>query len=163
MILAHKLAGYIAAKALWSVNEGHNQIPLHGFVDKNDERHVSELKAETLVDSVKLGSQRLLENSEEAAYGAMVFVGTLPIGKGEYDALFLEIRDYSKPSAKVVISVPFSPKNKSKPFRVHKLKVVEWSNCDAFDKDSCLNAIFKGIEGHEDGFKLWRSSFDGSV
>ncbi|MDF1660394.1 MAG: hypothetical protein P1V97_01380 [Planctomycetota bacterium] len=163
MILAHKLAGYIAAKALWSVKEEKPQVPLYGFIDKQDERHVEDIVADTLVDAVKLGSQRLIENSEDAVFGAMVFVGTLPIGKGEYDALFMEIRDYSKPEAKAIITVPFSPKTPSKTFRVHKLKVVEWSHCEDFDKEACLNSIFKGIEGHEDGFKLWRTSFDGSV
>lgn len=163
MILAHKLAGFIAAKALWSVKETQSFTPSYGFLDESETQSVEELGAETLVDAVKLGTERLSANPDKARYAALVFVGTLPIGKGEYDALFLELRDYSKPDAKVVIAVPYSPAREGKAFRVHKLKVVNWTRCEGFNKDHCLGAIFKGIEGHEQGFRLWRTSFDGSV
>jgi hypothetical protein len=144
MILAHKLAGFLAAHALWSACKGEQLIPTYGFVDENGERQMDRLVADSLVGAVTLGGQRLSQNAEGAARAGFVFSGSLPIGKGEYDALIVELRAYSKPSAKVVLAIPYSPKTNSTAFRIHKLKIVEWSNCDDFDKDACLSTILKG-------------------
>jgi hypothetical protein len=163
LILAHKLAGFLAAHALCFVSESKEVMATYAFVDQKKQRHIDEVPAQTLVKAVTIGCQRLAENSEAAARACFVFSGSLPIGQGEYDALILELRAYSSPSSKVILALPFSRKTASAPFKVHKMKIVEWSNCQEFDQNACLNALFKGAESQAEGGQIWRGNFDPSV
>jgi hypothetical protein len=106
MITASKLAGFVAAHAIWCVSDGE-------------------------------------------------------LGKEDVDAIIIEMRAYFSPDSEAVMAVPYTPKQSGK-FRVHKPKLLGWKNCDDFDINAALQSFFEGVDGHENGSKIWNDCLDES-
>jgi len=162
MITASKLAGFFAAHALWCVSDGETLIPLLAFRTENGERKMERVIVDDdLETSVVCGKQRLASNEMNATDAVLLYDGRIPIGNEKVDAIIIEIRSYASPDSEAAMAVPYTLKQSGK-FRVHRPKLLGWKNCEDFDKDLTLQAFFEGVDGHEQGAKIWNDCLDES-
>lgn len=159
MITASKLAGFIAAHAIWCVSDGETLTPMLAYTTADDERKMDRLVSDNLASSVARGKKKLESNEMDANDAVLLYDGRIPIGKEKVDAIIIELRAYFSPDAEAVMAVPYSPKSLGK-FRVHKPKLLRWKNCDDFDMNAALRSFFEGVNGHEKGSEIWNNSLD---
>lgn len=161
MIEAFKLAGTLAAHAIWSMSEGETLTPMLGYTTEGGQQKMDRLVSETLEASVTIGKKKLDSNDMDANDAALLYDGRISLGNEKVDAIIIEIRVYFSPGSEAVVAVPYTPKSRGK-FRVHKPKLVEWRECEDFDKVAAFQSFFEGIEGHKKGAKIWNESLDES-
>jgi hypothetical protein len=97
----------------------------------------------------------------DANDAALLYDARLPVGGEKLDAIIIEIRTYFSPGSEAVLAVPYTPKS-SGSFRVHKPKLLRWTNCDDFDVDAFLQSFFDGVDKHKQGSKVWNECLDES-
>lgn len=163
MITASKLAGFFAAHAIWCVSDGETLTPMVAYTTEDDERKVERLVVnDDLEAAVALGKERLGSNAMDANDAVLLYDGRITIGTVKVDAIIVEMRSYFSPSSEVVIAVPYTPKQLGR-IRVHKPKLLRWSNCDDFDMDVAIQSFFEGVASHEKGAKIWETCLDESI
>jgi hypothetical protein len=111
--------------------------------------------------AVAYGKERLQSNPMDADDAALLYDGRITLGNVKVDAIIIEMRAYFSPDSEAIIAVPYTPKTSGK-FRVHKPKLLAWENCDDFDMNAALQAFFAGVDGHEEGVKIWNACLDES-
>lgn len=169
MIAALELAGSFAAHAIWCVADGDLLIPMLAYTNAAGERTFERLVLDDTEAAVAYGRQKLQSNEMNARDAVLLFDGRIG-GNGEkLDAILIEIRAYQAPGSVAMIAVPYTRKKpgalfrrKPVPFRVHKPKLLEWMNCEAFDKDSAFEVFFRGVDSHQEGSKVWNAALDES-
>jgi hypothetical protein len=161
MITAAKLAGFFAAHAVWSVSDGEILIPMLGYTDENDNRHMQRLALADLREAVALGKQKLDANEMDANDAVLLYDARLPVGNEKLDAILLELRAYFSPESRIRIAIPYTPASSGR-FRVHKPKFLTWENCDDFEIADVGEALFAGVAEHEMGTKIWNENLDES-
>lgn len=161
MITAGKLAGFLAAHAVWCVYDGEVMIPMLGFTDENDGRHMERLVADDFRDAVALGKQKLDANEKDANDAVLAYDARLPLGDTKIDAIIVEMRAYFSPDSRVTVAIPYTPLSSGR-FAVHKPKILAWENCDDFALADVVQAFFAGVAAHEHGAKIWNDALDES-
>lgn len=162
MIAASKLAGFFAAHAIWCVSDGETLIPLFAYTTEDGERIMERLVVnDDLEASVAHGKHKLASNEMGANDAVLLYDGRISLGREKADAIIIEIRAYSSPDSEAVMAVPYTPKQSGK-FRVHKPKLLGWKDCDEFDMNVALQSFFEGVDGHEEGAKIWNDCLDES-
>jgi hypothetical protein len=162
VITASKLAGFFAAHAIWCVSDGETLTPMLAYTTEDDERKMERLVVNNdLEASVAHGQRKLESNEMDANDAVLVYDGRIPIGNKKVDAIIIEMRAYFSPDSKAVMAVPYTPKQ-SGTFRVHKPKLLGWTNCDDFDMNAAMQSFFEGVGGHEKGAKVWNDCLDES-
>lgn len=162
MITAFELAGFFAAHAIWSVSDGETLIPMLAFTGEDGQRQMHRLVSEDLPKVVQSGQQQLESNAMDANDAVLLYDARIPIGERKLDAIIVEIRAYFSPHSKATLAVPYTPKGETA-FRVHKPKLLEWTECDDFDMNQALNAFFEGVDKHEEAAKVWNAALDQSI
>jgi len=169
MISAANIAGYFAAHAILSVSESLLLIPMLAYITEEAEHKMERLVGEDAAASVAWGQQKLERNDMDADDACLLYDGRIPIGQEKCDAIIIEMRAYFSPHSEVIIAVPYTPATpgkfplrKPQPFRVHKPKLIAWENCEDFDVNAVFQAFFEGVDGHEQGAKVWNDSLDES-
>jgi hypothetical protein len=71
MIAASKLAGFFAAHAIWSVSDGEPLTSMFARTTADDDRHMEQLIADDLAESVAIEKEKLESNEVNG--------GTVPI------------------------------------------------------------------------------------
>lgn len=162
MIDAFELSGFFAAHAVWCICDG---WPLKPILAYNCPEHGTKMER---VESdgvggtpIEIGLDMLAGNEFNAEQAAFLYDYRIAMGKERLDAIVIEIRDYAHPKAAAIMAVPYTPKAVGA-FRVHKPKLLEWKNCDAFDKSRANQAFWKGAAGHWHGMLAWRAHLDES-
>jgi hypothetical protein len=162
MITASKLAGFFAAHAIWCVSDGETLIPMLVYTKADDERKMERLMIDDdLEASVAYGKKRLESNEMDAIDAVLLYDGNIPIGREKVDAIIIEMRAYFSPDSEAVMAIPYTPKSFGS-FRVHKPKLLAWTNCDDFDMNAALQSFFEGVDGHKQGAKIWNDCLDES-
>jgi hypothetical protein len=162
MITASKLDGFFAAHAVWCVSDGETLVPMLAYTTADDERKMERLVInDDLAASVAHGKEKLESNEMDANDAVLLYDGRIPIGKEKVDAIIVEMRAYFSPGSEAVMAVPFTPKAAGR-FRVHKPKLLGWTNCDDFDMDAALQSFFEGVNSHDKGAKIWNDCLDES-
>jgi hypothetical protein len=160
MITASKLAGYFAAHAILCVSDGENLIPMLAYTNEDDERKMERLIInDDLEASVAFGKEKLESNEMDANDAVLLYDGRITIGNEKLDAIIIEMRAYFSPGSKAIMAVPYTPKT-SGTFLVHKPKLLEWENCEAFDTTAAMESFFDGVNGHKKGAKIWNDCLD---
>jgi hypothetical protein len=159
MLKASELGGFFAAHAIWSVSDGAMLIPMLAFA-KGGNRQMIRLVGENkgMVDE---GRKQLDGNLMTADDAVLLYDGYLTVGGEKLDTIFIEIRAYAMPSARMMMGVPYTPPSSGK-FRVHKPKLIEWTDCDGVDQRAAFNAFFAGVDSHEQGVAVWNAALDQS-
>ena len=161
MITASELAGFIAAHAIWCVSDADGLVPMVAFTTGDGQRKLERLAFDDIGAAVEHGRQRLKDDPYNADDGVLAYDGRVAVEGGQLDAVILEMRSYGFPWAKAALAVPYTPAGSGR-FRVHKPKLVEWHECDDFDKDAAFDAFFRGVDAHEKGAAVWNAALDQS-
>ena len=161
MITASKLAGVFAAHAIWCVSDGETLTPMLAYTTADGERTLERLMVCNEEASVAYGKEKLASNEMDATDAVLLYDGRIPIGKDKVDAIIIEVRAYFSPDAEAILAVPYTPKS-SGTFRVHKPKLLGWTNCEDFDVNAALQSFFEGVDAHEKGAKIWNDCLDES-
>jgi len=162
MITASKLAGFFASHAIWCVFDGETLTPMLAYTTADEERKMERLVINgDLAASVAFGKKKLESNEMDANDAVLLYDGRIPIGKEKLDAIIIEIRAYFSRGSKATLAVPYTPKSRGR-FRVHKPKLVEWTECEDFDMNAAFESFFEGVQGHEKGAKIWQDCLDES-
>ena len=161
MITASKLAGFFSAHAIWCVSDGEALIPMLAYTTADDERQMERLVGDDLESSVAYGKEKLESNEMDANDAVLLYDGRITLGKEKMDAIIVEMRAFFLAGAEAVLAVPYTPKAAGR-FRVHKPKLIGWSNCDDCDLDAALQSFFDGVHEHEKGAKIWNDCLDES-
>jgi hypothetical protein len=157
---AVRLAGYLAAHALWCVSDGETLIPMLGF-SRDGVSHMERLINESVEESVEMGKNRLGLNIMNADDAALLYDSFMTIGDVRSDAIMIEIRAYAFPGASVMVGVPYTPRTAGG-FKVHRPKIVMWHECEEFDIQATFEAFFEGVQSHKEGAKVWNACIDES-
>jgi hypothetical protein len=161
MITAFRLAGFFAAHAIWCVSDGETLIPMLAYTTEQDERKMERLVSNDPAAAVASGKQRLESNEMEANDASLLYDGRITLGQEKVDAIIIEMRTYFAPDSAAVLAVPYTPKQSGN-FRVHKPKLLGWTDCEDFDMNASFQAFFEGVAGHEKGAKIWNDCLDES-
>ena len=162
MITALKLAGSLAAHAIWSVSDGEILVPILGFTDQDDKRVMNRLVSPDLAEAVQRGQEQLRDNPMDANDAVLLYDGRITLDGRKLDAIIVEVRAYFAPGAEAVQAVPYTPKA-SGAFRVHRPKLLVWKGCEDFDMDQALQAFWDGVSSHEQAAKVWTNALDESI
>lgn len=161
MLTAFNLAGFFAAHAIWAVSMGSGVKPMLAYGTKTDERGMDELVDKDIESTIAFGRKQLGLNLMGYREGVLVYDGRIVLPQGKLDSILLEVRDYNSPKSEATIAVPYTPKSAGA-FKVHRLKLLAWKNCEAFELKDVLDSFFKGVNSHEMGGKVWNESLDES-
>jgi hypothetical protein len=161
MITAVKLAGFLAAHAIWDVSDGGRSTPMLLYTNAKNERTLARFVADDLAASVALGKQKLQSNDMDANDAALLYDGYITLEKEKAEAVIIEIRAYFSPSSEAVIAVPYTPRASGR-FLVHKPKLLVWKHCEDFDQGVAVQSFFAGVDEHKKGSEIWKESLDES-
>ena len=162
MITASKLAGFFASHAVWCVSDGETLVPMLAYTTADEERKMERLAInDDLEASVTYGRKKLESNEMDARDAVLLYDGRIPIGKEKVDAIIIEMRAFFSPDSKAIMAVPYTPKASGR-FRVHRPKLVEWTECNDFDMNAAIQSFFEGVDSHEKGAKIWQDCLDES-
>jgi hypothetical protein len=161
MITAFRLAGFFAAHAIWSVSDGETLIPILGYTDGTDKRTMIRLAGDDLGESIADGRQQLASNAMDATDAALFHDGYITLNGIKRDAILVDIRAYFSPESEAMLAIPYTPQATGA-FRVHKPKMIEWTECDAFELNDVLTAFFEGVDSHKQGSTIWNAALDES-
>ena len=159
MLRAAELGGFFAAHAIWSISDGAMLIPMFAFT-KGGERSMHRLVGENQA-VVEAARNQLDSNDADADDAVLLYDGYLTVGGEKLDAIFVEIRAYFMPGARMTLGVPYTPASAGR-FRVHKPKLIEWTHCDDIEQQHAFAAFFDGVDAHEKGSAVWNAALDQS-
>jgi len=162
MITAARLAGTLAAHAIWCVSDGAVLTPIFGFTTETGERRMDRIATNDLQQAVEWGKSRLAADKDGAVDAVLLFDGRIPIGERKFDAIIVEMRAYFSPQSAATLAIPYSPRSAGS-FRVHRPKFLQWQNCSDFSLDAVVGAFFEGVDAHEQGAKVWNAALDHSI
>jgi hypothetical protein len=106
--------------------------------------------------------EMLASNGLDANDAVLLFEGRISLDDRKIDAIIAEIRAYFSPGSEAVLAIPYTPKSAGG-FRVHKPKLLGWTNCDGFDMNAAIEAFFSGVDSHSEGAKVWNAALDESI
>lgn len=160
MITAFRLAGHLAAHAVWCVSDGATLIPMLGYTDVNDKRVMERLMGDDLAASVERGRGRLEQNPMDANDAVLIYEAYLRRNDGaRVDAILVDVRSYAFPDARASVAIPFTPFEQGG-FKVHRAILAEWTRCEDFEQAVAMDAFFAGVDSHEEGSKVWQAALD---
>ena len=76
MIEVWLLAGFFAAHAVWSVEDGETLVPIYAYY-KDGQRHMEHVEAERFEDAVRIGQEALAANTANATSAVLIYDGYL--------------------------------------------------------------------------------------
>lgn len=121
-----RLAGFIAAHAIWSVSDGETLITMIGSEDADGQRKLDRLVTPRIEESVARGREQLLTNPEHVARAALAFDGYITLPDGKTDAIFVEAREYGSSEAlPFEIAVPYRNARSPGGFAVYRPKLLK--------------------------------------
>ncbi|MBX2803216.1 MAG: hypothetical protein KTR31_36385 [Myxococcales bacterium] len=153
MIETAKLAGYLAAHALWSVSEGALLIPTLGSLGPDGSRKLVRFATNNVEDGVLQGQQTLVSNPEGLSRAVLIYDGYLPGEAGRTDALLIEAVAYGAAPERLQMGVPYRHAEHAEGFAVHQPTILELS--DPQRTDAVHEAFREGVGSHEHGARLW--------
>jgi hypothetical protein len=156
---AARLAGYFAAHAVWSVEDGEVLIPLVGF-ERGEHRKMLRFAADELTIAVARARSFMAENPEHADHAALVVDGFVGLEGGRTDALIVDVTRY-EPRASLQIIVPYRSAKSEKGFVVHRPKFAMPRGFPG-DIGEFGRAFFEGAATHEQAWASWQAHKDES-
>jgi len=165
MIAASRLAGFFAAHAIWSVSDNDTSepmVPMLAYTCGDDVRNMIRFAGDDVAECVQSGRDKLEVNSMDAQVAALVYDGRITIDERQLDAIVIEVRTYQAPDSRVIIAVPYTPLT-SGHFLVHRPKLLQWEQCEAFGIDDVLGSFFEGVDEHDEGSRVWSEHLDESL
>jgi hypothetical protein len=155
------LAGFFAAHAVWSVEDGETLVPIYAYY-KDGQRHMERVEAERLEDAVRIGQEALAANTANATSAVLIYDGYLTFDGRRSDALFVELRAYGTSPVEARLAIPYQPHSDTARFTVYKPKLIALPEDLQEQMGEFLEAFWKGVDSHEQGSKSWNAHIDQS-
>ena len=157
-----RLAGFIAAHAIWSVSDGEVLVTMVGSEAGDGQRKLDRILTERIEESVVQGREQLLKNPQHAARAALAFDGYVTLPDGKTDAVFIEAREYSASGAQPFeIAIPYRSAKAAGGFAVYRPKLVKVPP-DMTDCNALLDAFWHGVDSHTKAAEVWNAHIDQS-
>jgi hypothetical protein len=159
---AARLAGFIAAHAIWSVADGDVLVTMVGSERGDGPRKLDRLVTERLEDSVTRGREQLRTNPQRVLRSVLAFDGYITLPDGKTDAVFVDAREYAADGPlQFEIAIPYRNAKATGGFAVYRPKLVTVPpGPDCFD--ALLAAFWQGVDSHEKAARIWNDHIDQS-
>jgi hypothetical protein len=159
---AARLAGFIAAHAIWSVSDGETLVTMVGSEGSNGQRKLDRIMAERIEESVARGKEQLENNPQHVARAALAFDGYITLPDGRTDAVFVDAREYAADGAlPFEIAIPYRNAKAPGGFAVYRPKLVKVPP-GMTDCNSLLEAFWHGVDSHTKAAEVWNAHIDQS-
>ena len=161
MIEVWLLAGFFAAHAVWSVEDGETLVPIYSY-SKDGQRHMERIEADRLEDAVRIGEDALGANTANATSAVLIYDGYLTLDGRKSDALIVELRTYGARPVEARLAIPYQPLTDATPFKVFRPKLMALPDELQKQAGEFLEAFWKGVDSHEQGSRAWNAHIDQS-
>ncbi len=158
---AVELAGFFLAHAVWSIHEGGPLVPLVAFENAQG-RNMVRFAAEDSRQGVMAAQQFLTANEPSATHAVMVCDAFVTYGDVRKDTLIASVVAYGEPEQSLTIGIPYTPSTEAAPFAVHRPKFLEQVGLGEEDLDGLGEALFRGVDAHEQAGPIWNAALDQS-
>ena len=155
------LAGFSAAHALWSVEDGDILIPFVAEEFPSGQRTLRRFQDEDNIQAVARARGHLAAHASGPSRAVLVFDGYITLRDGRTDALFIETHVVGPLASVLHVAVPY--RNASAPggLAVFRPKFLSLPP-DAPDAEALAQVFFSGVDQHEAGAAFWNQHLDQS-
>jgi hypothetical protein len=161
MELTGRLAGFIAAHGIYSIEHGDPLITMLCLERADGKRDLNRLVMERIEDSVTEGRAQLDGNPQRAARAALAFDGYLRMSGEMTDAIFVEAREYTAAGALTFeIAIPYQPAGEPGGLRVYRPKLLKVP--PGLETRPVLQEFWNGVDSHAEGSAFWNAHIDQS-
>jgi hypothetical protein len=157
---AVELAGFFLAHAVLSVQEGGALIPMVAF-EQDGKRNMVRFAAEDLADGVASARAFLEMNEPNAEHAVLVCDAYVTYGDVKKDTLLASVVEYHGAKRSLTIGIPYTPGKGGNVFAVHKPKFLEQKGLES-ELNGLGEALFRGVDAHEEGGQVWTAALDQS-
>jgi hypothetical protein len=156
-----RLAGFLAAHAIWCVSQGKSlTTPLLVVESEGESTRFIEVKGRSSEEAVGK-AERLLEKPAPGSLRAVLgFEAYLNLPPGKTDAIFLHARQYVPEAQEIYVAVPFRTPTSPGGFAVFRPKFIAYE--DAPPPPGALEAFLRGVTLYPPGDAVWRKHLDES-
>ena len=155
------LAGFIAAHALWCVEDGEALCPMLASIDAKGRREIQRFEADRMEEACAAAHAALDHGVPGAVMGVAVTDGYISLVGGKTDSLLVIGRHFKHPEITFKLAIPYRNAKDPAGFAVHRPKFLEVP--DALSAPERIGkAFFEGVSAHEKGSALWDASLDES-
>lgn len=158
---AVELAGFFLAHAVWSIHEGGPLVPLVAF-ESDQGRNMVRFAAEDSRQGVVAAQKFLTANEANATHAVMVCDAFVTYGDVRKDTLIASVVAYGEPEQSLTIGIPYTPASDTGAFAVHRPKFLEHVGLAEDDLDGLGDALFRGVDAHEQAAPIWNAALDQS-
>lgn len=155
-----RLAGFYAAHAVWSIEDGETLIPIVALQEPDGTHNMIRMAMDRLEEGVAAGRQTLERGAAAAHRGVLLFDGKVTLESGKVDAIVIEAVEYTPAPRRFTIAVAYRPATDPKGLAIYRPKFI-------FSKDDppppgVAEAFFAGVDSHPQGSLLWNAKLDQS-
>ena len=164
---AAELAGYYLAHAVCIIHHGETLAPLVGHervVTAEGERAFALLRFEAVEprDGLRNAQEWLDSNPQGVARAVLIHDGFLTWLGVQHDALFCRVVDFRRPPRSCEVVLPYRHPRDEGGFAIHRPKLLNPSGLPN-DLGAVLEALYRGVDAHEQGSKVWARYLDQSL
>lgn len=164
---AAELGGYFVAHAVWCIERGAVLAPLVGYervISTEGERAFARLRFDALDqnEAIRNAEQWIEENGHDLARAVLVHDGFFTWLGVRRDALFARMLDFGRPRRSLEVVIPYRHARDEGGFAIHRPKLVRSVNLPE-KLAPILQALYRGIDAHDEGGKSWSRHLDPSV
>ena len=161
-----RLTGFLAAHGVWNLSDGGALLPFVGWEQADGQRGHDRLMVADSEEAVAQGRAMLDANPWGATMAALVFDAYVALPDGRADALMVEARRYGASPLALGLVVPYRPAEAPGGFGVHtpRFNGVSGAGDDGDeaepDYERLRQAVFDGVNSHEQAAQVWAAHLD---
>lgn len=159
-----RLTAFLAAHGVWNLSDGGALLPFVGWEQADGQRGHDRLVVADSAEAVAQGRDLLEANPWGAAMAALVFDAYVELPDGRADALMVEGRRYGAAPLTLGLVVPYRPAEAPGGFGVHTPRFNGVSGGDDGkaepDYERLRQAVFDGVNSHEQAAQVWAAHLD---
>ena len=163
---AAELAGFFLAHAVWCVSDkaGGPLVPFVGMSTKDGKQTLTRFVSEEMEEGVAQARKAVEASADKALAAVVVYDGYITLADGvKRDALLAELTEYGAPNRTLQIALPYRSPKAKEGFAVFKPKFVGASGLDQAELQAAGADLFRGVDAHEEGVKVWNAHLDQSL
>jgi hypothetical protein len=164
---AAELAGYFLAHAVCCIEHGDILVPLVGHervATEDGERAFALLRFEAVeqVAAIRNAEQWLESAQHDLARAVLIHDGFVTWAGVRRDALFSRAIDFRRPRRSLEVVIPYRHARDAGGFAIHRPKLLNAVGLPD-DVGPVIKALYRGVDAHEQGSKVWARHLDQSV
>lgn len=144
-----KIAGRVAAHAVWSISDGEVLIPIYQH-NASDPAESRMLRIAT-EDGAERGLEWLEKNEHESESAVFIHDGFAPFEGERTDSLIIQVRRFAEPSWRLQLSIPYRTCDSPTGFETLRPQLLGREGVDSEAIPAAMDGFFDGIEEHPQG------------